>query len=108
MDFIGIIAVILGVLAVILLIVLLGIVLKKNNNNNTDEIMTAVKNEVVPTVRDEISRHNSALRQELSTQTQTSVKNMGDLLSENQRSFSQQQSEKLNSLEVRSIRSRCG
>ena len=101
MDFIGIIAVILGVLAVILLIVLLVIVLKKNNNDNNDEIINAVKNEVVPTVRDEISRQNSALRQELSTQTQTSVKNMGDLLSENQRSFSQQQSEKLNSLEVR-------
>ena len=101
MDFIGIIAVILGVLAVILLIVLLVIVLKKNNNDNNDEIISAVKNEVVPTVRDEISRQNSALRQELSTQTQTSVKNMGDLMSENQRSFSQQQSEKLNSLEVR-------
>ncbi len=101
MDFIGISAVILGAVAVILLIVLIFIILKKNNNNNTDEIITAVKNEVVPTVRDEISRQNSVLRQELSTQTQTSVKNMGDLLSENQRSFSQQQSEKLNSLEVR-------
>ena len=101
MVFIGISAVILGAVAVILLIVLIFIILKKNNNNNDDEIITAVKNEVVPTVRDEISRQNSVLRQELSTQTQTSVKNMGDLLSENQRSFSQQQSEKLNSLEVR-------
>ena len=56
---------------------------------------------MLPAVRDEISRQNSSLRQELSAQTQTSVKTMGDLLSENQRSFSQQQSEKLNALEVR-------
>ncbi len=103
MDIAAISAVISGALTLILLIALIIIVLKKNNTSedNTAQITEAVKREVLPAVRDEISRQNSSLRQELSAQTQTSVKTMGDLLSENQRSFSQQQSEKLNALEVR-------
>ncbi len=103
MDIAAISAVLSGALTLILLIALIIIVLKKNNTSedNTAQITEAVKREVLPAVRDEISRQNSSLRQELSAQTQTSVKTMGDLLSENQRSFSQQQSEKLNALEVR-------
>lgn len=103
MDIAAISAVISGALTLILLIALIIIVLKKNNTSedNTAQITEAVKHEVLQAVRDEISRQNSSLRQELSAQTQTSVKTMGDLLSENQRSFSQQQSEKLNALEVR-------
>ena len=103
MDIAAISAVISGALTLILLIALIIIVLKRNNKpaDNTAQITEAVKREVLPAVRDEISRQNSSLRQELSAQTQTSVKTMGDLLSENQRSFSQQQSEKLNALEVR-------
>ncbi len=103
MDIAAISAVLSGALTLILLIALIIIVLKQNNTSedNTAQITEAVKREVLPAVRDEISRQNSSLRQELSAQTQTSVKTMGDLLSENQRSFSQQQSEKLNALEVR-------
>lgn len=101
MDFIGILAVILGAISVVLLIVLIIIILSKNNNSNTDETINAVKAEVIPSVREEITKQQSIQRQELSAQTQTSVKNMGDLLSDNQRSFSQQQLEKMNALEMR-------
>ena len=66
---------------------------KKNQTDNTQEIANSV--------RHEISVQNSALRQELNAQTQSSIKNMGDMLLENQRSFSQSQSERMSSLEDR-------
>ena len=78
----------------ILSLVTLFIVLsKKNQTDNTQEIASSV--------RHEISVQNSALRQELNAQTQSSIKNMGDMLLENQRSFSQSQSERMSSLEDR-------
>ena len=77
----------------IVAVVTLIIVLSKNKNNNKDEIVAAV--------RDEINSQQSALRQELGAQTQTSVKNMGDMLLENQRSFAHNQYEQMNSLEER-------
>ena len=78
----------------ILSLVTLFIVLsKKNQMDNTQEISNSV--------RHEISVQNSALRQELNAQTQSSIKNMGDMLLENQRSFSQSQSERMSSLEDR-------
>lgn len=67
--------------------------LKEKNNSKADEITNAV--------RDEISKQQSALRQELSSQTQLSVKTMGDMIVENQRSFSQHQTEKMAQLEER-------
>lgn len=78
----------------ILSLVTLFIVLsKKNQTDNTQEIANSV--------RHELSVQNSALRQELNAQTQISIKNMGDMLLENQRSFSQSQSERMSSLEDR-------
>ena len=78
----------------ILSLVTLFIVLsKKSQTDNTQEISNSV--------RHEISVQNSALRQELNAQTQSSIKNMGDMLLENQRSFSQSQSERMSSLEDR-------
>ena len=65
----------------LLSLITLIIVLKKNNNEDSSE-------EIVSAVRREISSQQSVLRQELTSQTQTSVKNMGDMLLENQRSFS--------------------
>lgn len=67
--------------------------LKEKNNSKADEITNAV--------RDEISKQQSTLRQELSSQTQLSVKTMGDMIVENQRSFSQHQTEKMAQLEER-------
>ena len=69
------------------------IVLIKNNKDNSDKMFY--------TLRNELNSQQSILRQELSTQTQSSVKNMGDMLIENQRSFSQQQAEKMTQLEER-------
>lgn len=80
-------------LTLIMCAVTLVIVLKKNNKNNTNEIVSSVRNE--------ISQQQSVLRQELSSQTQMSVKTMGDMLLENQRSFSQHQSEKMSQIEER-------
>ncbi len=75
------------------LITLIIILLGKNKADNTDELISAV--------RQEISAQQSELRRELTAQTQTSVKNMGDMLLENQRGASHHQSDKLNSLEER-------
>ena len=78
----------------LLSLITLIIVLKKNNNEDSSE-------EIVSAVRREISSQQSVLRQELTSQTQTSVKNMGDMLLENQRSFSHTQYNQMNGLEER-------
>ncbi len=75
------------------LVTLIIILFRKNNSDDTQEIVYAV--------RREISSQQSALRQEMSAQTQTSVKNMGDMLMENQRGFSRSQYERMLSLEER-------
>lgn len=82
------------VITLIVSVITLFIVLVKNNKkDNSAEIVMNLKNE--------IGQQQSILRQELTTQTQSSVKTMGDMLIENQRSFSQHQSEKMNQLEER-------
>lgn len=86
-----------SVLSLIVSIAVLIIVLKKNNNQE-EKITT---DEIVGAVRNELATQQSILRQELSNQTQTSIKTMGDMLVENQRSFSQHQSEKMSQLEER-------
>ncbi|MEE3497786.1 MAG: DNA recombination protein RmuC, partial [Ruminococcus bromii] len=86
-----------SVLSLIVSIAVLIIVLKKNNNQE-EKITT---DEIVGAVRNELTTQQSILRQELSNQTQTSIKTMGDMLVENQRSFSQHQSEKMSQLEER-------
>lgn len=63
---------------------------RKNNSGQTTDILLK-----------ELNAQQSILRQELNSQTQLSVKNMGDILSENQRNFSQNQSERFNQLEER-------
>lgn len=63
---------------------------RKNNSVQTTDILLK-----------ELNAQQSILRQELNSQTQLSVKNMGDILSENQRNFSQNQSERFNQLEER-------
>lgn len=81
------------VISVIISLVTMVIILVKNNKDNSDKMFH--------TLRNELNSQQSILRQELSTQTQSSVKNMGDMLIENQRSFSQHQSEKMTQLEER-------
>ena len=81
------------IITVIISVITMVIVLIKNNKDNSDKMFY--------TLRNELNSQQSILRQELSTQTQSSVKNMGDMLIENQRSFSQQQAEKMTQLEER-------
>ena len=93
MQFTDIAIIAVCLLTLIMCVVTLIIILRKNNKNDTDEIVSSVRNE--------ISQQQSVLRQELSSQTQISVKTMGDMLLENQRSFSQHQSEKMSQIEER-------
>lgn len=65
----------------------------KKDDNSTQEITNAVVNET--------RALQSQLRQELMSQTQSSVKNMGDMIALNQQNFSQQQTEKLIQMEDR-------
>ena len=68
------------------------IILNRNNNEY---------NKLSQTIRTELAVQQSSMRQEISAQTQSSVKNLGDLLIENQRSNSESQSERLEMLERR-------
>lgn len=86
-----------SVLSLIVSIATLIIILVKNKKADSKN----ATNEIVNAVRSELNSQQSILRQELSSQTQTSVKTMGDMLIENQRSFSQHQSEKMAQLEER-------
>lgn len=86
-----------SVLSLIVCIATLIIILVKNKKADSKN----ATNEIVNAVRSELNSQQSILRQELSSQTQTSVKTMGDMLIENQRSFSQHQSEKMAQLEER-------
>lgn len=83
----------------LLLLSVITLIIILNKKNNPDKQITA--EEITTAVREEIVTQQSTLRQELSSQTQNSVKVMGDMLLENQRSFSQHQSEKMTQLEER-------
>ncbi len=82
-----------GAALLVAVITLIMILLKNNQKDNTGEIVSAV--------RHEMTAQQSVLRQELTAQTQTSVKNMGEMLLENQRSFSHSQNDKMTALEER-------
>lgn len=82
-----------GLCAVILLfcITTVILILKKNNS---DVNGAAKPDEIQNIVRNEIGAHMSAQRQEISTQIQSTVKNMGDMISTSQ-------TEKMSQLEER-------
>lgn len=88
-----IITVVLCLIVIMLSIFVLIILNKKKDVIDTEPIVKEVRNE--------IAQQQSVLRQELISQTQMSVKTMGDMLIENQRSFSQHQSEKMGQIEER-------
>lgn len=88
-----IITVVLCLIVIVLSIFVLIILNKKKDDIDTEPIVKEVRNE--------IAQQQSVLRQELISQTQMSVKTMGDMLIENQRSFSQHQSEKMGQIEER-------
>lgn len=69
------------------------LIIKNSRQNNVKE--------TIDILLKELNAQQSTLRQELNSQTQISVKNMGDILAENQRNFSMNQSEKFSQLEDR-------
>lgn len=69
------------------------LIIKNSRQNNAKETTDILLKE--------LNAKQSTLRQELNSQTQISVKNMGDILAENQRNFSMNQSEKFSQLEDR-------
>lgn len=94
-------SVILSAVSVLTTIIILILIPKKKENDNSEQIVQAVKNELIPEVRSEISSQNSDLRRELTVQTQTGIKNMGDMLLSNQKTQSENQAERLRALERR-------
>ena len=87
--------IIIAMLAIIavLLIVAIFMIIKNNKKDNSDNISLVVRNEM--------QTQQSMLRQELTASTQSSVKNMGEMLVANQQTFSQSQEEKMSRLEER-------
>lgn len=69
------------------------LIIKNSRQNNAEQTKDILLKE--------LNAQQSILRQELNSQTQLSVKNMGDILAENQRSFSMNQSDKFTQLEDR-------
>lgn len=65
----------------VLIISIIGIILILKMNNGTTQAGT---DEIENIIRNEFSRQMSTQRQELSTQIQSTVKNMGDMISANQ------------------------
>ncbi len=87
--------IIIAVFLVVLVALALAILLSVRKNKAFDE------EKIITKLSEENERKHSILRQELTTSTQQSVKSLGDMISENQKSFSQNQQEKLNGIEER-------
>lgn len=75
------------------------IMLKRNSGSDNAEVLKAV--EGLENKLNTIEAANSALRQELSSIVQISVKNMGDILAQSQRAGDESQTQKLAQLENR-------
>lgn len=75
------------------------IMLKRNSGSDNAEVLKAV--EGLENRLNTIEAANSALRQELSSIVQISVKNMGDILAQSQRAGDENQTQKLAQLENR-------
>lgn len=88
---------------ILIIILILGagmfIALKRRSGSNGADIITAVDR--LENRLNSIETANSALRQELSSIVQISVKNMGDILAQNQRAGDENQTQRLSQLENR-------
>lgn len=92
MDF-GIFEIIILILSVAILAVLIVILAKVFKGYNGEKTAMSVSRE--------LERSNSALRQEMSAQLQSSIANMGKLISDGQRSAAQLQTDKMMHIEQR-------
>lgn len=89
------ILVVLGAVCTALLLGVLFLLLTKAKSEKQSAEKTAAE------LKDSFLSQQSVLRQELVQSTQQSVKSMGDMISQNQQNFSQNQSEKISQLEER-------
>ncbi|MGN0558548.1 MAG: DNA recombination protein RmuC [Acutalibacteraceae bacterium] len=90
-------AVLSAVTAVMLCLVIFLVISKKKESND----QTAAFKEFGDSLTERIEKNQNALRSELLLSTQQSVKNMGDMISSNQQTSSQNQNERLQTLENR-------
>ena len=88
-----VIMIVCAVTALAAIAALIIVLIRNQKTDNTQEIVSAV--------RQEMTVQQSALRQELTAQTQSSVKNMGDMLLDNQNAFARHQYEQMDGLEKR-------
>lgn len=86
---------VLAALSVVLIVIALAILAFTRKNRAVDY------EEIVSKLSSVNQQQMSILRQELSASTQQSVKSLGDMISDNQKAFSQNQQEKLNGVEQR-------
>lgn len=92
MDF-GIFEILILILSVAILAVLIVVLAKVFKGSNSEDTAVSVSRE--------LERSNSTLRQEISTQLQSSIANMGQLISDSQRSAAQLQTDKMMQIEQR-------
>lgn len=83
-------------LAILVMLILLFANQSKKNRGVSQSIQTSLN-----AFKEDMGVQQAALRQEIASSTQQSVKSMGDMIAVNQRNFSQAQSEKMEQLEQR-------
>lgn len=94
----NILIILLTVLSAASFILLLVLVIGSFKKGNTDQEQTK---KLLDDFKEDLQKQQSALRQELNSSTQQSVKSMGDMIALNQQNFSQNQSEKMAQIEER-------
>lgn len=83
-------------LAILVMLILLFANQSKKNRGVSQSIQTSLN-----AFKEDMGVQQAALRQEIASSTQQSVKSMGDMIAVNQQNFSQAQSEKMEQLEQR-------
>lgn len=83
-------------LAILVMLILLFANQSKKNRGVSHSIQTSLN-----AFKEDMGVQQAALRQEIASSTQQSVKSMGDMIAVNQQNFSQAQSEKMEQLEQR-------
>ncbi len=94
-----IILIILVSLSLLVSIIAMAMISSKSKNQSVEA--EQLKSELVSAMSNELAAQNSSLRSELAVQTQNSIMTMGEMLSTNQQSFSQNQNDKMTQLENR-------
>ncbi len=94
-----IILIILVSLSLLVSIIAMAMISSKSKNQSVEA--EQLKSELISAMSNELAAQNSSLRSEFAVQTQNSIMTMGEMLSTNQQSFSQNQNDKMTQLENR-------